>query len=75
MVKKNMFTTENGLFCSICGNPAEYYSFRGSKTEEKGCINGYHCTNCDNENIIEDNMTAAEIHKYGFQLNRIVVYW
>jgi len=70
MVNKNTFTTEAGLFCKTCGKPAKYYSFRGN-------INAYNCQYppCDNESVVEDNMTTADINKCGFELKKVVVYW
>ena len=70
MPKKNTFTTEAGIFCSKCGKPVEYYSFRGN-------INGYHCANeeCDNTAVIEDKMTIAEILTHGFEAKEIVIFW
>ena len=73
--RKNTFTTEDGIFCSKCGKPIEYYSFRTNSIKQN--INGYHCANeeCDNTAVIEDKMTIAEILTHGFEAKEIVIFW
>ena len=75
MSRKNLFTTEVGIFCSKCGKPIKYYSFRTNGLKQN--INGYHCANeeCDNTAIIEDGMNIAEIVDYGFEAKETVVFW